>query len=455
MLDRLFTLDSSVDNPENLEYGSYNNFFSDVLITPLIEFRDYMSKSAYIGPLREIPGRNFVPEKSPDISRWSSGLRAWDYLSNDVDMVERVNAWFSEPSKLNAGYEVKLHQFRELPEESALLLKNRGSDIDVTRWVAEVYESLPQKSRILFIDLLSRTELQPQDLGVGISQVIPVIVSALLKEAELPLTCIEQPELHIHPAFQVVLGDLFASAISLDDSETREMISAFSEANIEFCKVLKDAIDRGNLGASPGDLEGNFSDPEFESSSDPIDMAAYASERKMATTGRDSTEAVVLLDAFSAALKSRNSNKLNSKKDNFNPTFEPYEVSLIRAAGAIHTDMNYFDVRKVFANKFYKDEYTVLSDPAGLYRQFASRKQFIIETHSEHLMLRLLKRIRQTTDGEIEPGSLALYSDEVSVIYVEPGEDSVSIKNIGISDDGEFKNSWPKGFFGERRQELM
>jgi hypothetical protein len=51
----------------------------------------------------------------------------------------------------------------------------------------------------------------PQDVGVGISQVLPVIVVAL--HSNSGIVAIEQPELHIHPAFQVALGDLFISQV--------------------------------------------------------------------------------------------------------------------------------------------------------------------------------------------------------------------------------------------------
>ena len=56
----------------------------------------------------------------------------------------------------------------------------------------------------------------PQDVGVGLSQLIPVIVAALDKQSGF--LAIEQPELHIHPAWQVVLGDLFAQEISEKES---------------------------------------------------------------------------------------------------------------------------------------------------------------------------------------------------------------------------------------------
>lgn len=53
----------------------------------------------------------------------------------------------------------------------------------------------------------------PQDLthvGVGVSQVLPILVMCLLAEPETTLI-IEQPELHLHPKVQTLLADFFLS----------------------------------------------------------------------------------------------------------------------------------------------------------------------------------------------------------------------------------------------------
>jgi predicted ATPase len=140
-------------------------------------------------------------------------------------------------------------------------------------------------------------ELMPQDVGIGISQTLPVIIGALhIKEG---LLTIEQPELHIHPALQVALGDLFIS------------------------------------------------------------------------------------------------------------------------------------------------------------RSRDSQVYFLLETHSEHLMLRFLRRIRETDEGNLPPGKDPLRPDQLAVYYVEQGKTGVSVFPIRISEDGEFIDRWPKGFFSERAEELF
>ena len=80
---------------------------------------------------------------------------------------------------------------------------------------------------------------------------------------------------------------------------------------------------------------------------------------------------------------------------------------------------------------------------------------FLIETHSEHLMLRLLRRIEETGSDELPEGKPALKPDQVSVVYVEQVEGEVRATRLRIDETGEFIDRWPHGFFDERTDELF
>ena len=67
------------------------------------------------------------------------------------------------------------------------------------------------------------------------------------------------------------------------------------------------------------------------------------------------------------------------------------------------------------------------------------RNQFIIETHSEHLILRLQRLIRV---GELNP-------DDVMVLYVDRDEEGSHCIPIPLDRDGDFRVPWPGGFFEE------
>ena len=82
--------------------------------------------------------------------------------------------------------------------------------------------------------------------------------------------------------------------------------------------------------------------------------------------------------------------------------------------------------------------------------------QIVVETHSEHLLLRILKRIRQTSSANPPVPELRLKPEDVVVAYFDPKPDgTTTVRQLRISDDGEFLDRWPRGFFTERDQELF
>jgi predicted ATPase len=80
---------------------------------------------------------------------------------------------------------------------------------------------------------------------------------------------------------------------------------------------------------------------------------------------------------------------------------------------------------------------------------------FLIETHSEHLILRILRRIRETTDDELPEGLNSVLPKSVSIVYLESSSEGVTARQIQIDNDGEIDGHWPEGFFEERAKELF
>lgn len=85
------------------------------------------------------------------------------------------------------------------------------------------------------------------------------------------------------------------------------------------------------------------------------------------------------------------------------------------------------------ANFFAKD---VLSDKSN---------QWIIETHSESLLLRFQRLIKYK---ELNP-------EHISIIYVNPTADGAEVIHIPLDEDGDFTVAWPNGFFDERLDEMF
>ena len=88
---------------------------------------------------------------------------------------------------------------------------------------------------------------------------------------------------------------------------------------------------------------------------------------------------------------------------------------------------------------------------------------FLLETHSEHLILRIMRRIRETTEGEISdwPEGLrnacpnGIRPEDIAVLYVQPGENGAEVIELAVDANGEFTSDWPGGFFEERLKEFF
>lgn len=278
----------------------------EVILGPLRLTRDYLNMMTYIGPLRDIPARGFRPRLSPDEARWAHGLAAWDllYTDNSGDLVKAVNRWLGDKERLGTTYEVVRIQQREIPIPSRFSqIFDRGLTEDDIPELQEIYTKLSARTDIALRDFVKNIMVAPSDIGVGISQMIPVIVGCLHNRRGI--LSVEQPELHIHPAIQVGMGDLLIDAV-----QARE----------------------GIVG---------------------------------------------------------------------------------------------------------------------------SGRTLLVETHSEHIMLRLLRRVRETHAGELPPGITGIKPDDIAVIYVENREDEVTFRAMVVDDEGDFQNRWPAGFFEERAEELF
>ncbi|QBJ63528.1 AAA family ATPase [Pseudoalteromonas sp. DL-6] len=75
----------------------------------------------------------------------------------------------------------------------------------------------------------------------------------------------------------------------------------------------------------------------------------------------------------------------------------------------------------------------------------SGKNQWIVETHSEALMLRIQRRIREKR----------ISKEMISVLYVDVGETGAQVTRISLDDDGDFTTAWPEGFFEERLNEIF
>jgi hypothetical protein len=258
----------------------FTAFLSWLTIGPAMLLRDQLRQLRYLGPLRRIPPRGFEVSLTKNESAWSDGMAAWEALmAGPQSLVDDCSEWMSGTDKLGTGYSLSRRQLQEF-DTSTLEPSPVGR----------------ARPRIALTDAAGLAH-QAQDVGVGISQVLPVVVAA--QQGNASVVCIEQPELHVHPAVQVGLGDLFIE-------------------------------------------------------------------------------------------------------------------------GALHKGLS-----------------------------------FLIETHSEHLILRLLRRIREVTEAENTGDDIQVTPNLVGVYYLSKESGHMVATEIPVNGEGEFDKPWPRGFFEERGPELF
>jgi predicted ATPase len=72
--------------------------------------------------------------------------------------------------------------------------------------------------------------------------------------------------------------------------------------------------------------------------------------------------------------------------------------------------------------------------------------QTLIETHSEHLLLRIQRHI---AEGDLNPTDVKIY-----YVYADKGKNKKEIREIEMDNKGKFLTEWPEGFFPERLEEV-
>ncbi len=197
-------------------------FLSRVLVRSGQALLRELTGMRYLGPIRSVPPRGYRNPLTPDESRWANGFGAWDAMLRSSELTERVSEYIQE--HLDLGYSIRRENCVSLDADGPtmaelLMLASRYDEYDAAYFMANVLEpiaQLPRQPSLNLRDETSEIDVDPVDVGVGVSQVIPVVVGAIASTADAgpcSIFAVEQPELHVHPAVQVALGDVFIDGI--------------------------------------------------------------------------------------------------------------------------------------------------------------------------------------------------------------------------------------------------
>lgn len=201
-----------------------------------------VSRLSYLGPLRSYPPRHYLLS-GPHDSNWvAGGGQAWDVVARDESVRAAVNRWLGDKSRLATPYKLvvrdyvaedqldRLLQLSLVPwtnqiREALTKIREDHEDVaQVPRVLEEYLEGLDEEAAapeflrtfrmtprdthpdLVLVDERSQTTVSHRDVGIGVSQALPVLVNAYSLRGRL--VAIEQPEIHLHPSLQAELGDV-------------------------------------------------------------------------------------------------------------------------------------------------------------------------------------------------------------------------------------------------------
>ena len=354
----------------------------------------------YLGPMRKIPPRDYRPQQTPDESLWAEGLEAWNTLGRDPQLVKKINRYMQDVLKL--GYSISRQEIISLDRDGEIIknLKKICNSEDfkvdeLKKCVRDPLEQSDSQIRMKLHDEENNIDLDSADVGLGIPQVIPVLVGALHSGRSDPkrfylskppggFFAVEQPELHLHPAAQVALGDVFIACIKYNS--VRENLKEYFES-------IKEKYDHPDIQNDVDRCIDNLNNGD-----------------------RPSTVLRMFVE------------NLRATYPDIQNDFQEMQAAFKRFTDSMNDSMN---------------------------------RTMLVETHSEHLLLRLLRRVRETTrrsrhqTTELEQTAHELTPNDLSVVYVRPTPAGVKFTPLTVTDNGDFDAPWPEGFFDERDSELF
>ena len=179
------------------------SFFLD-MITEAVEYLDtfFTSSLKYLGPLRNAP-KPLYP-LTPAVDLYNVGLRG----ENTASILE-----LHKNKKICYIPSVNFKEPVVDPQIDTQTLEKAVIDWLQYLGVASSVESRDRGKLGHELKVQLADSDSPHDLthvGVGVSQVLPILVMCLLAKEDSTLI-FEQPELHLHPKVQSLLGDFFLS----------------------------------------------------------------------------------------------------------------------------------------------------------------------------------------------------------------------------------------------------
>lgn len=244
-------------NEKLFSSGSYfsiplNIIYKCIIIFSVIASKNFRTFMTSDDDLLDIWNK-WLPRKLKFLRRTKfDSIEVWKKLMNSVEIQEKINAWLGDNKKLKSNYRIHVNEqdinsrgvlvrlwhklwgieeysafFKQFKQKESHWEDNLENVIDfIFTGVDKILRIKPKyEQQLVFTDISKNTEVTPRDMGLGISQALPILISTFgSKHANIYL---EQPELHLHPAVQMELMDEFIR--SMRENENTFFIESHSE----------------------------------------------------------------------------------------------------------------------------------------------------------------------------------------------------------------------------------
>jgi predicted ATPase len=210
--------DRADDDDESSVPSRYvsRNWMNDARVVSR-QLRSFLRDLSHLGPLRQEPTRleRYVPTSGRYVG--ANGAEMLSLMYDQPSLVTQVNNYLG---LMNLPYRLQVTSLGDRNTVGTII-------------------SLELRN------VKTGLELSPTDVGVGYSQVLPLITQSVLSRDSL--ICVEQPELHLHPAMQARLADVFIGQ-ALSGHNVQFLIETHSESLM--LRILR----RVREGSIPTDL---------------------------------------------------------------------------------------------------------------------------------------------------------------------------------------------------------
>ena len=236
---------------DDLNVKSFKRFLNDLVASSTRVIKEELANLQYLGPLRSFPSRHLAFADHGDTNWLPGGGYAWDVVRKNASVRKKVNEWLGSeilktPYELAISQSVRSEDFRKLfanIDDTVFIDEDQFEDDDLIENIESTpfLDYLENKDQFLnylnkagvkviedlvLIDKRSETWVSHRDVGIGISQVLPVLVLGFASQNKI--IAMEQPEIHLHPALQAELGDVFINS-AVGANRNRFLIETHSE----------------------------------------------------------------------------------------------------------------------------------------------------------------------------------------------------------------------------------